>query len=69
MFRVEGMPGLGWMLSRKLYKGELEAKWPNETEPLTWDGWLREGPQLQGRLEYYHTLKLEPTFSTEYLYN
>ena len=43
------MPGLGWMLSRKLYKSELEAKWPDESEPLTWDGWMREDPQLQGR--------------------
>lgn len=22
------MPGLGWVLSRKLYKNELEPKWP-----------------------------------------
>jgi len=49
VFRIDGMPGLGWMLSRALYKNELEAKWPNESEPLTWDGWIREDPQLQGR--------------------
>ena len=22
------MPGLGWLLKRKLYKEELESKWP-----------------------------------------
>ncbi|XP_065890995.1 protein O-linked-mannose beta-1,2-N-acetylglucosaminyltransferase 1-like [Dysidea avara] len=49
VFRIDGMPGLGWLLSRSLYKKELEAKWPNESEPLTWDGWIREDPQLQGR--------------------
>lgn len=28
LMRVETMPGLGWVLSRKLYKNELEPKWP-----------------------------------------
>lgn len=28
LYRVETMPGLGWMLSRKLFKDELEPKWP-----------------------------------------
>lgn len=28
LLRVETMPGLGWLLSRILYKNELEAKWP-----------------------------------------
>lgn len=27
--RVETMPGLGWMLSKQLYKNELEPNWPN----------------------------------------
>ena len=49
LYRVDTMPGLGWLLKRSLYKGELEAKWPNESEPLTWDGWMREPEQRKGR--------------------
>jgi len=29
LYRVEGMPGLGWMLKRSLYKQELEPQWPD----------------------------------------
>jgi hypothetical protein len=28
LYRVETMPGLGWILKRSLYKAELETKWP-----------------------------------------
>ena len=28
LYRVETMPGLGWILKRSLYKDELESKWP-----------------------------------------
>nr|XP_025037576.1 protein O-linked-mannose beta-1,2-N-acetylglucosaminyltransferase 1 [Pelodiscus sinensis] len=28
LYRVETMPGLGWVLSKSLYKDELEPKWP-----------------------------------------
>ena len=28
LYRIETMPGLGWLLKRKLYKEELESKWP-----------------------------------------
>ena len=28
LYRVETMPGLGWILKRSLYKEELESKWP-----------------------------------------
>ena len=28
LYRVETMPGLGWMLKRQLYKDELEQNWP-----------------------------------------
>ncbi|XP_018431435.1 PREDICTED: protein O-linked-mannose beta-1,2-N-acetylglucosaminyltransferase 1-like, partial [Nanorana parkeri] len=28
VYRVETMPGLGWVLRRTLYKEELEPKWP-----------------------------------------
>ena len=37
VLRTEYFPGLGWLLSRKLYKEELEEKWPNEH----WDHWMR----------------------------
>lgn len=29
LYRVETMPGLGWILKRTLYKEELELKWPS----------------------------------------
>ena len=28
LYRVETMPGLGWLLRRSLYKEELEPNWP-----------------------------------------
>ena len=42
------MPGLGWMLTRSLYN-EITQKWLNESEPLTWDEWLRKPAQRKGR--------------------
>jgi hypothetical protein len=43
--RTEYFPGLGWLMSRKLYKGELEAKWPTQH----WDHWLRSVEINRGR--------------------
>lgn len=45
LMRTEFFPGLGWLLPRKLYKGELEKKWPNEH----WDHWLRSTPIHKNR--------------------
>ena len=28
LYRVETMPGLGWILKKSLYKNELESRWP-----------------------------------------
>lgn len=28
LYRVDWMPGLGWMLKRSLYKDQLESEWP-----------------------------------------
>ena len=44
--RTDYFPGLGWMLSRTLYKGELEQNWPREH----WDHWLRS-PQISKNRE------------------
>lgn len=41
LMRVETMPGLGWVLSRKLYKNELEPKWPTPEKMWDWDMWMR----------------------------
>jgi hypothetical protein len=43
--RTEFFPGLGWLLTRKLYKGELEVKWPD----THWDHWLRNPATHKGR--------------------
>lgn len=48
-YRIETMPGLGWVLSRKLYKGELEAKWPAPNVFWDWDMWMRVPSQRKGR--------------------
>lgn len=41
LYRIETMPGLGWMLTRKLYKEELERSWPSSQEAHDWDMWIR----------------------------
>lgn len=28
LYRIDWMPGLGWMLKRSLYKDQLESEWP-----------------------------------------
>lgn len=43
--RTEFFPGLGWLLPRRLYLGELEAKWPTSH----WDHWLRSNAINKGR--------------------
>ncbi|CAM9392808.1 unnamed protein product, partial [Ectocarpus sp. 4 AP-2014] len=42
--RTQYFPGLGWLLTRKLFD-ELGPKWPREH----WDHWLRDPKQHQGR--------------------
>lgn len=37
LLRTGWFPGLGWLLTRKLYKRELEPAWPKEH----WDHWMR----------------------------
>ncbi|XP_041357999.1 protein O-linked-mannose beta-1,2-N-acetylglucosaminyltransferase 1-like [Gigantopelta aegis] len=41
LYRVETMPGLGWMLTRRLYKEELEPQWPSPEKQWDWDMWMR----------------------------
>ncbi|XP_067020096.1 protein O-linked-mannose beta-1,2-N-acetylglucosaminyltransferase 1-like [Acropora muricata] len=41
LYRIETMPGLGWVLKRKLYKEELEPKWPTPDKFWDWDMWMR----------------------------
>lgn len=41
LYRVEGFPGLGWLLSRKLFKTELEPNWPGPDKLWDWDLWMR----------------------------
>lgn len=49
IYRVETMPGLGWMLRRKLYKEELESKWPTPDKYWDWDMWMRLPDVRKGR--------------------
>jgi hypothetical protein len=43
--RTDYFPGLGWLLTRRLYKDELEPKWPASH----WDHWLRAAETSKGR--------------------
>uniref|UniRef100_A0A4W3I0J9 Protein O-linked-mannose beta-1,2-N-acetylglucosaminyltransferase n=1 Tax=Callorhinchus milii TaxID=7868 RepID=A0A4W3I0J9_CALMI len=49
LYRVESMPGLGWVLKKSLYKDELEPKWPTPEKLWDWDIWLRMPEQRKGR--------------------
>nr|XP_005543556.2 protein O-linked-mannose beta-1,2-N-acetylglucosaminyltransferase 1 isoform X2 [Macaca fascicularis] len=49
LYRVETMPGLGWVLRRSLYKEELEPKWPTPEKLWDWDMWMRMPEQRRGR--------------------
>lgn len=51
VLRSDFFPGLGWMMTRKLWTNELQLKWPN----VYWDDWLREPDQRVGR----HVLRPE----------
>ncbi|KAK4008597.1 hypothetical protein OUZ56_013731 [Daphnia magna] len=42
LYRVDTMPGLGWMLTRKLFKEELETLWPTQDKMWDWDMWMRK---------------------------
>lgn len=44
--RTGFFPGLGWLLTRRLYKDELEVKWPH----THWDHWLRS-PEIHKNRE------------------
>ena len=45
VLRSDFFPGLGWMMTRKLWDKELQEKWPD----VYWDDWLRDFKQRQGR--------------------
>jgi len=49
LYRVETMPGLGWILKRSLYKEELEPKWPTPERMWDWDMWMRLDEIRKGR--------------------
>lgn len=34
LYRVETMPGLGWMLTSRLFKEELEHSWPTQDKVI-----------------------------------
>eukprot|EP01062_Namystynia_karyoxenos_P036888 TRINITY_DN26867_c0_g1_i1.p1 TRINITY_DN26867_c0_g1~~TRINITY_DN26867_c0_g1_i1.p1 ORF type:complete len:549 (+),score=123.34 TRINITY_DN26867_c0_g1_i1:210-1649(+) len=45
VYRSDFFPGLGWMLSRRLWEEQLSETWPTGF----WDDWLRDRPRRQGR--------------------
>ncbi|XP_065884619.1 alpha-1,3-mannosyl-glycoprotein 2-beta-N-acetylglucosaminyltransferase-like isoform X2 [Dysidea avara] len=45
LYRSDFFPGLGWMLSKELWK-ELSPKWPQGF----WDDWMRDPAQRKGRV-------------------
>lgn len=49
LYRVETMPGLGWIIKRSLYKEELETRWPTPDKMWDWDIWMRLKYIMKGR--------------------
>ena len=49
LYRVETMPGLGWVLKKKLFKEELEPNWPGSDKFWDWDMWMRLESNRKGR--------------------
>lgn len=49
LYRVETMPGLGWILKKSLYKQELEPRWPTPEKMWDWDMWMRLKEIRKGR--------------------
>ncbi|CBY10400.1 unnamed protein product [Oikopleura dioica] len=48
VYRVDGMPGLGWATSRKIVD-ELLPKWLPKERFTDWDIWMRQPAQRRGR--------------------
>lgn len=46
--RTDYFPGLGWMITGKLWREELAPKWPR-TATTGWDHWMRLSSTSQGR--------------------
>jgi len=49
LYRVGGLPGLGWMLTRRLWEEELLPHWPDETTAFDWDMLVRQPARRRGR--------------------
>lgn len=49
LYRVETMPGLGWLLKKKLFMEELEPNWPGSDKFWDWDMWMRMPQNRKGR--------------------
>uniref|UniRef100_A0A7S2DMU5 alpha-1,3-mannosyl-glycoprotein 2-beta-N-acetylglucosaminyltransferase n=1 Tax=Octactis speculum TaxID=3111310 RepID=A0A7S2DMU5_9STRA len=47
--RTGFFPGLGWLLSRRLWTEELASRWPDQH----WDHWMRSPAQHKGREAVY----------------
>jgi alpha-1,3-mannosyl-glycoprotein beta-1,2-N-acetylglucosaminyltransferase len=45
LFRSDFFPGLGWLMTRRLWDTELSTKWPTGY----WDDWLRDPAQRRDR--------------------
>ncbi|KAJ1519905.1 hypothetical protein ONE63_004143 [Megalurothrips usitatus] len=49
LYRIETMPGLGWVLKKSIYKDELEPNWPAPEKKWDWDMWMRMPEVRKGR--------------------
>jgi alpha-1,3-mannosyl-glycoprotein beta-1,2-N-acetylglucosaminyltransferase len=60
VYRTDVFPGLGWMLTRKLWE-EFEPKWPTGF----WDDWMREDDNARGRSCIFPEINRVYTFGEE----
>lgn len=58
LYRSDCFPGMGWMLSTKMWSEEFAANWPRGF----WDDWMREPTQRKGRSCIYPDVNRVYTF-------
>ena len=61
LFRSDFFPGLGWMLSRKMWEDEFSSKWP----AAYWDEWMRDNKNRKHRSCIRPEVSRSKTFGSE----
>ncbi|KAL4236885.1 Protein O-linked-mannose beta-1 [Mactra antiquata] len=49
LYRIETMPGLGWMMKKSLFLNDLYPQWPAADKQWDWDMWMRHAQIRKSR--------------------